>query len=517
MSKIKILWADDEIDLLKPHIKFLQHKDYEVVPVISGIDAIEEIQKDDFNIVFLDEKMPGLSGLETLVELKKLKPEIPIVMVTKSEDEFIMDDAIGSQISDYLIKPVNPNQLILSIKKLVDHKRLISEKVTSQYQHEFRELSMMLNDKLNFEEWKQVYQKIIHWELELEKSDDQNIKDILQNQKAEANSNFFKFVQQNYLYWLDHPENAPTMSNKLLYKKVLNRVGNNKPVIMILIDNFRYDQWRIIKPLLTDHFKIIEDDLYYSILPTVTNYARNAIFSGMMPSEIEKNYPNLWIYDDERETKNQNEEKFVKDYLLRLRKNIKVDYEKITSLDIAKKFADNVHNYLSNDLVLIVSNFIDFLSHVRTEIEVIKELAEDEMAYRSLTLSWFKHSPLYEAIIKLAQKDCILIITTDHGSIRVKKPSKIIGDKNTTSNLRYKEGRSLNFEAKEVFHVKNPTDFHLPKSNISSSYVFAKEDYYFIYPNNYNYYVNFFNNTFQHGGISMEEMMIPIITLENKV
>jgi CheY-like chemotaxis protein len=516
MNKIKILWADDEIDLLKPHIIFLEDKGYEVIAVNNGVDAIDEVDKHNFDIIFLDEQMPGLTGLETLTQIKQKRQDIPVVMVTKTEDEFVMDDAIGSQIADYLLKPVNPKQLWLAIKKQVDHKRLVSEKITSQYQREFGKLSIELNDRLDAEEWKNIYRKLVHWEIELEKSNDSNLIDILTTQKDEANSNFYKYINDNYKQWIKNPEDAPILSNKLLYKKVLSKVGKGKPVFFILLDNFRYDQWKNIQPLLTDYFRVVEDDMFYSILPTATNYSRNAIFSGLMPLEIQKNYPDLWKFDEEKGSKNQHEEKYLDDYLKRLRKHASFSFNKITNLEAGHKLPDLVPNMLSTDLNVIVYNFIDLLSHARTEMEVIKELAEDETAFRSLTLSWFKNSPLFETIKKIARQDAIIFISTDHGSIRVKKPSKVIGDKNTTTNLRFKQGKNLNFQPKEVFYAKNPAEIKLPQPTLSSSYIFARDDFYFIYPNNYNYYVNFFNNTFQHGGISLEEMLIPIIELETK-
>ena len=515
MSKIKILWVDDEIDLLKPHILFLQNKGYEIVAVTSGNDAIEEVEKEYFNIIFLDEKMPGLSGLETLLIIKKKRPLLPVVMVTKSEDEFVMDDAIGSQISDYLIKPVNPNQLWLTVKKHVENRRLVSEKISSLYQQDFRELSMMLNDVRDFEGWKAVYKEIIRWELELQKTRDENMKEILLNQKSEANALFFKFIQSRYQSWIKDAETAPLMSNKLLLRKVLPLTGKGIPVYFIVIDNFRYDQWKSIESLILEHYNLVEDDLYCSILPTATNYARNSIFSGLMPLDIEKTYPDKWLFDEEKGSKNAYEDELMEDYLKRLRKPISFSYEKITTLDAGRKLAENIQN-LTGDLKIIIYNFIDLLSHVRTEMEVIKELAEDETAYRSLTRSWFSHSPLFEIIRKVAETECYLVISTDHGSIRVKKPSKVIGDKNTTTNLRYKQGKNLNFDPKEVFFVKNPVDIMIPQPALSSSFIFAKEDFYFIYPNNYNYFVNFFNNTFQHGGVSMQEMLIPVITCKSK-
>jgi len=513
-DKIKILWADDEIDLLKPHIIFLEHKDYEVTPVTNGYDAIEEVEKEYYNIVFLDEKMPGISGLETLLKIKKIRPELPVVMVTKIEDEPVMDDAIGSQISDYLIKPVNPTQLWLTVKKNVENKRLVSEKITSLYQQDFRELSFTINENLDTEGWKNLYKELVRWELELEKSNDNNLKDILISQKAEANSNFFKFIQQNYQKWIKNPDSAPLMSNKIMVRKVLPLTGKGKPVYFILIDNFRLDQWKAIQNLFSEKFRIVDEDLYMSILPTATNYARNAIFSGLMPLDIAKSYPDNWVFDEEQGSKNQSESKYFGDYLRKLRKNISFDYNKITGLENGRRLPENILN-LQSDLRIVVYNFIDMLSHVRTEMEVIKELAEDEVAYRSLTYSWFKHSPLFEAIERIASEKCYLVLTTDHGSIRVKKPSKVIGDKNTTANLRFKQGKNLDYENRDVFHVKNPSDLLLPQPSLSSSYIFAREDYYFIYQNNYNYFANYYDNTFQHGGISMEEMMIPLVIMEN--
>ncbi len=516
MEEIKILWADDEIDLLKPHIMFLEEKGYSVKPVNNGDEAVEACQSEYFDLIFLDENMPGLSGLETLVQIKDIRPQTPVIMITKSEEEYLMEDAIGSQISDYLIKPVNPKQVLLSIKKQLDNKRLVSEKITVNYQQDFRNLAMRVNETLDHKEWRDVYKKLIYWELELEKSDDESMKEVLSNQKTEANANFSNFVEDNYQHWLQHPDDAPLMSHKLFYNKVVPLLDDDKPVFMVVIDNLRLDQWKVLQPYFSELFRIKEDESYYSILPTATNYSRNALLAGMLPSQIEKNFPGKWLNDEEEGGKNLHEEDFIKAYLKRLNKDVKLGYTKITNLNAGKVMLDNVHNFFSNDLTIVIYNFIDFLSHMRTEMEVIKELAEDESAYRSLTRSWFEHSPLYEMLQEIAEKDVHLVLTTDHGTIRVKKPSKIIGDRNTTTNLRYKHGRNLNYNKKDVLSFRNPDDAFLPKPHVNSSFVFAKEDSYFVYPNNYNYYVNFFKNTFQHGGISLEEMIIPIITMDTK-
>ncbi len=519
MDKLNILWADDEIDLLTPHVLFLRDKGYDVVTVTNGEDAIEHFKKTNFDIVFLDENMPGISGIETLSKLKNINPEIPIVMITKSEEESIMEQAIGSKIADYLIKPVNPNQILLSIKKNLENKRLISEKTTSNYQQEFRNIGMSLSDKLNWKQWVEVYRKLVFWELELKQTSDESMYEILTAQKSEANTLFSKFIENNYLNWLKNPdaEQTPIMSHQLMKKKILPVVDNSaEPVFMILIDNLRYDQWRIIQPLISEFFRVQEDDLYLSILPTATQYSRNAIFAGLMPSEIEARFPNLWLNDEEEGGKNLHEEDFLNDTLKRFRKEIKSSYIKITNYNDGKTLVDNIPNMMQNKFNVIVYNFVDMLSHARTEMEMIRELADDEAAYRSLTLSWFEHSPLFEAIKRISEKKVKIIITTDHGTIRVKEPTKIVGDRTVNTNLRYKQGRNMNYDKKEVFEIKNPSDGMLPRQHLSQAFVFAKEDNFFAYPNNYNYYVTYYKNTLQHGGISLEEMVIPFVTLTTK-
>lgn len=518
MEKIKILWADDEIDLLKPHILFLNEKGFDTNTANNGKDALELFKNGQYDIIFLDENMPGMSGLETLVKMKEINNDIPVIMITKSEEEFIMEEAIGSKIADYLIKPVNPKQILLSIKKNLDTKRLVSEKATSQYQQEFRQIGMMLQERLDYKGWTDLYKKLVYWELELDKNKDGGMFEILLQQKEEANMLFSKFIENNYLQWIKSPDNGPLLSHYLFRRKILPFAESAEtPVFFLLIDNLRYDQWKIIQPVVMEYFRVQDDETYFSILPTATQYARNAIFAGMMPADIEKNQPKLWVNDDEEEGKNMHEEAFLIDQLQRLRKSFKTSYTKVTNLNAGKEMVDNISNQLNNKLNVIVYNFVDMLSHARTDMQVIRELADDESAYRSLTLSWFMHSPLLEAIKILSQKNVRLIISTDHGTIRVKEPSKIIGDRNTNTNLRYKQGKNLNYEKRDVFEVKNPSDAILPKLNVSTTYVFAKADKFFAYPNNFNYYVNHYRNTFQHGGISLEEVIVPYVNLTSKL
>lgn len=517
MSDIKILWADDEIDLLKPSVLFLKDKGYDVTTVTNGNDAIDIVKNTHIDIVFLDESMPGLSGLQTLTKIKEINNLIPVVMITKNEEENLMEDAIGSKIADYLIKPVKPQQILSSLKKLVHKVELVSEKTNADYRAKFQEIFMRIQDINAHTEWTQLYKDLIFWELELDRSNTKEMKEVLEMQKSEANTAFNKFIIKNYKNWVQKEENAPVMSYNLMKNKVFDILKSDKPTFLILIDNFRFDQWKMIQPLITQYFKVEQEDTFYSILPTATQYSRNAIFSGMMPLDIEKKFPDKWLNDDDDGGKNLYEEVFLAALLKNtFRDPIKMGYTKITNHKDAETLENNILNQLNNKLSVIVYNFVDMLSHARTEMEVLKELASDEAAYRSLTYSWFEHSPLLDALKKLAAKDINLIITTDHGTVRVKDPSKCIGDKQTSTNIRYKMGKNLQFEEKDVFATRNPEELKLPKSNLSSTYIFAKENKYLVYPNNYNHFVNYFKNTFQHGGISMEEIIVPFIKLSKK-
>ena len=517
MNQFNILWVDDEIDLLKPHIIFLNQKGYSVKSCQSGMDALDYIQKDHYDIVFLDENMPGLSGLETLNSIKEKDSNLPVVMITKSEEEYIMEEAIGNKIADYLIKPVNPNQILLSLKKNLDHNRLVSEKTTSNYQQDFRKIAMDLAMINTYDEWVDLYQKLIYWELELDQIEDTGMVDILESQKVEANLQFGKFIENNYQDWFNGSVDAPLLSTDLINKKVLPHIRQHKNVLMVVIDNLRFDQWKTIEKHITPFYDKTEELSYFSILPTATQYARNAIFSGLMPSEMEKRHPDLWKNDMDDGGKNLHESDFLKAQLKRLgMSNLSFSYHKITNLKSGKKLAENLQSITQNQLNVIVYNFVDMLSHSKTEMEVIKELASNDKAYRSLTESWFKNSPLLDIIKQAQLLGLKLILTTDHGTINVKSPSKVIGDRDTSLNLRYKTGRSLTYQDKDVYAVRDPRSVHLPAMSMSSSFVFAKGDLFLAYPNNYNHYVSYYRNTYQHGGISLEEMIIPYVEFNPK-
>lgn len=517
MNTINILWVDDEIDLLKPHILFLEQKQYAVTKCQSGTEALEIVDDTNFDIVFLDENMPGLTGLETLNELKERRPNLPIVMITKSEEEYIMEEAIGSKIADYLIKPVNPNQILLSLKKNLDHSRLVSEKTTSNYQQEFRKIAMDLSMVNSYEEWADLYQKLIYWELQLENIEDVGMTTILESQKTEANTQFGKFIERNYADWFQPNADAPLMSHTLFKDKIVPELSDKQPTLLIVIDNLRYDQWRSFEPIVNNYYKKTAETSFYSILPTATQYARNAIFSGLMPSDMEQLFPQYWKNDTDEGGKNLHEADFLREQLKRLGlSHIKHEYYKITNLKNGKKLVDNFRSLKNNDLSVVVYNFVDMLSHSKTEMDVVKELASNDKAYRSLTQSWFKNSPLLEMIQLAQQLGFKLILTTDHGTINVTAPTKVIGDKDTSLNLRYKTGRSLTYNDKDVLAIKDPKSVHLPSLTMSSSFIFAKNDLFLAYPNNFNHYVSYYRNTYQHGGVSLEEMIIPFVVMEPK-
>ena len=514
MTNGLLLWVDDEIEQLRGHIMFLEKKGYEIVTVSNGTDAVELCRQRNFDLVLLDEQMPGISGLETLRKLKEINPSIVVVMVTKSEEENIMNQAIGQKIADYLIKPVNPNQILLTLKKNIHRKAIETEITQSQYQQNFQQIGMQIMDCKTWQDWVDVYKRLVHWELELS-STESTMTEMLQMQKEEANNGFAKFIKSNYLAWLDNAS-KPILSPDIFKTKVFPLLSAGQKVFLVVLDNFRYDQWRVLSHELSASFDI-DEDLYFSILPTATQYARNAIFSGLMPNKIQEMFPDLWVDEDEEEGKNLNEEPLIRTQLERYRRKESFTYHKINTQADADKLMQQMQQISSNPLNVVVFNFIDMLSHARTESKMVRELANNESAYRSITLSWFRHSVISDFFRELAQMDCKVIVTTDHGSIRCTQPVKIVGDRNTNTNLRYKLGKNLGYEEdKSLFVIKDPRKAQLPSPNLSTSYVFATGDSFFAYPNNYNYYVSYYRDTFQHGGISMEEMIVPLITLTGK-
>lgn len=513
---IKILWVDDEIELLKPHCLFLEKKGYTTTTMNNATDALELLEDENFSAILLDENMPGMGGLEAISKIKQIRPNIPVVMVTKNEEEHIMEEAIGSHIADYLIKPVNPNQILLSLKKLIDGSKIITEKAVVNYQMEFRQIAMDLMNARDFEDWTAIYKKLVHWEINLENIDDESMLEILNNQKEDANNQFAKFIERNYQGWLNGEE-RPELSHTVFNSYARPELKKDENTLLIMVDNLRYDQWKVIQPLFQQYYNHTNEEMYYSILPSSTQYARNSFFAGLLPLEIEKRFPDYWKNDTDEGNKNEYEPELLKDNLARLgMKNFKTKYYKILNSSFEKYVLDEFNNYKNNDLTVIVYNFIDILSHAKTDNRIVSEMIRDDKTYRSVTHNWFKNSYLLEIIKQAADHGMKIILTTDHGTIYVKEPSKVIGDKETSTNLRYKLGRQLQYDKNDVMVIDKPELYHLPKVNVSSKYIFAKNDIFLAYPKKYNHYVNYYKNTYQHGGISMEEVIIPFVVMENR-
>ena len=513
-----ILWADDEIDLLKPHLIFLKSKGYDVLTVNNGADALEIVSSRPVDLIILDENMPGLTGLETLQRIKEKAPHVPVIMITKSEEENIMDQAVGNKIADYLIKPVKPNQILLSIKKNLHQPELVSREAAQTYREEFAVISRQINDAYSINDWMEAYRRLVYWEVELAATDTGGMAEMLAMQKVEANHAFAKFIRQNYKTWMadNRVSGRPLMSPEIFPQKVFPLLTAGEKVFFILIDNFRLDQWHVIKPMLADMFTF-DEELYCTILPTATQYARNAIFSGLMPAQIAKMFPQLWVDEDSEEGKNLNESPLIQTLFDRHRRKVKFSYSKVNDNAAGEKLLTNLANLRDNNLNVMVFNFIDMLSHAGTEMRMIRELASTSAAYRSLTESWFRHSSLLEIMRALAaRKDVRIVLTTDHGTIRVDNPIKVVGERNTNANLRYKVGRKLGYNPKQVFEISRPEQYGLPSPNVSSTYIFATGRDFFAYPNNFNHYVQYYNGTFQHGGVSLEEMLVPLVTLTPK-
>jgi len=515
-SKDRILWVDDEIDLLKSHVLFLKSKGFDVETATNGKDAIKKVQEENFDLFLVDEIMPGLSGLETLEEVKDQEPGLPVVMITKNEEESLMEEAIGKKISDYLTKPVNPSQILMVCKKILEKEKISSEKISQDYIKEFREISNRLYANLDYEDWIEIYEKLAEYEVEFDDHPDLGMKDMFQEQLTNCNIEFGKFIEKNYQDWLEEDIHfRPDLSPDIMKKYVFSKLEDDQKVLFIVVDCMRLDQWLTFSSLLYDYFDI-KTNYYYSILPTATPFSRNSIFSGKHPAGFYDDYPD--IFENSDTTMNLHEDEMLDDFLKRegLKSDISHKYVKVVDSEKGWQTEKTIKSHLDNNLISLVINFVDILAHRRSDSDFLKEIVPDEASYRSVVRTWFKRSWIFSLLKKISNYDFKIVLTTDHGSIRVKNDVKVKGDRYTSPSVRFKYGTNLDVSPKHGLEVKEPEKYKLPRFGVNTNYIFSKEDFYFIYPTNYNKYKKEYNNTFQHGGISMQELILPILELEPK-
>ncbi len=517
MKKNKILWIDDEIEFLQPHILFLQEKGYQVDTATNADDALDLIQKRHYDLILLDETMPGKDGLTALGEIKNHNPALPVIMITKNEEETLMEEAIGAHIDDYLTKPVNPSQILLAAKKILETRHISQKKITRDYAQELNKITMQLMSPLEPHDWVDIYLKLTQWDIQLDEVGDRDLREVIHNQRRECNVEFGKYIEKHYQHWVNSTE-RPTLSVDVIKKYLYPELAAGKKVVLVIIDCLRLDQWLTLEKYFYDYYHI-QRDYYFSILPTATPFSRNAIFSGLFPSEIEKRYPDLWARgEDDDYSRNRYENQLLFDQLRLLGIRLKTEprYSKVLNVEEARQVERNLESFLTTPVFSLVINFVDILAHSRSDLPILKEIAPDESSYRSLTRSWFEHSPVNTIFQKLASLNLTVIVTTDHGSIRCLRGTKVLGDRETSTNLRYKYGRNLKVDPKHALIIRNPRDYKLPRRNFNVNYIIAKEDYYFVYPTNYHKYLAYYRDSFQHGGISLEEMILPIIKLQPK-
>ena len=513
--KKNILWVDDEIDLLESHIIYLSEKGYNVLKANSGEDAVEICKKSNIDLILLDEMMPGIDGIATLKIIKSEYPDLPVIMVTKNEEEDFMEEALGEQISYYLTKPVNPSQILMACKKILENSKIENDKLISDFLIYVNKVQNYNFDKFDYDDWKKIYTDFSNWSLKVEEINNLSFIDILNDQKKLLNKKFNNYIVFNYKNWVKDPDSRPLLSSDL-FKKIFEPIFDRKQLIIIVIDCFRFDQWLQICPMLKDVFQI-KEDMHMSILPTATPFARNAIFSGMLPNEIKLKLPNLWSTMFKEEKYNKFEKELFENALnVNNKSNKSFHYEKIINVNDGKKFYNKLNDYKNVDILSIVVNFVDILGHSRSESQILKELIPNESAYRLAVHNWFKNSWLKDCLIELANWDADILITSDHGNTIVSKPVKVKADNTASLGIRYKYGRNLNFSDKDVLKIKNPEDYGLPSFDVNTEYIISSDNKYFVYENQFHKYSNILKNSFQHGGISLDEVLVPLIHLKNK-
>ena len=513
MASNRILWVDDEVELLEPHLLFLRQRDYQVDTASHGDDALELIRREPYDLVLLDEQMPGRRGLEVLEELRKEAPHVRVVMVTKSEEDQTMQEAIGRQVDDYLVKPASPRQVLSVVTRLLQGSRLQQQLAAQDFAGRFAELSQ---DKDRAEHWRdffRLYSELVDWELRLEDAGESGLVDSVRALRVDLRREFGGHVRVEYPRWLRaEPDGRPTLSTDVVRRWLLPRIGDG-PVIFMIIDCLRLDQWRAMKALLTDVFEI-DEDLYSSILPTATPYSRNALFSGKYPDQIAERYPDWWARDEG--SLNAFEDELFTRHLKELTgRDVGVVYEKVFTDAQAGELEARVRNAFKTDSVIsLVFNFVDLLIHGRSDSNLLMEVARDVPALRALTRQWFERSAALRILREAAAEGVEVVLTTDHGSILCERPVTVFARRDATDNLRYKFGQDLRAEEPDaVMAVNDETELRFPAGSLATNYLIGLEDYFFVYPTKLREYQARYKNSFLHGGISPEEMILPVATL----
>lgn len=512
----KILWVDDQIEELRSHVVYLADKGYEVDGVTNGQDAVEKLKQQDYDAILLDEMMPGMTGIETLAELKKVRETVPVVMITKSEEEDLMNRAIGKRIDDYLVKPVSPLQIVSALKRLLEGRKIRGEQLSRDFSGHYMDTQDRIATAKTPDDWVELYNGLVQWELDIVADGDHGLLTTHDEMLAEANRGFVRYVREHYAGWVSGADDAPLMSPDLFRTWVAPEIEGSSQVVWIVIDCMRLDQWRHVESLLEPYYHL-ERRHYWSILPSATPFARNALFAGLYPREIATRYPDWWRGSSRQQhSKNAHEKELLGEQLKRLGSSAADSYKyyKVFDARDTDDLSRQVGSLEGVRLVAAVYNFLDIMAHGRSQSQILKELAPDVPAFRSLMRSWFEHSTLLDVLRTLSRRDCTVVLTTDHGSIFCNRATPVRANRETSTNVRYKYGDNLGVDEKIVFLMKDPEDYMLPRQSTIENYAITTDNYYLVYPTNFHEYERLYRDSFQHGGISLEEMIVPFVVMK---
>jgi DNA-binding response OmpR family regulator len=513
----KILWIDDEIEALRPHILYLNEKSYDVTPVSNGDDAISMIKTFRYDVILLDQMMPGQDGMSVLARVRELDSTIPLIMVTQCREDELINEALGKRISDFLVKPIGGAQIASTLKRVLDQTKIIEEQVPHKYTEDFNQIRLIKDSAPDWRNWAEIYLKLVEWDLEFDLLGETGLEETHLEQKKECNALFSDYVAENYTRWI-RGEDAPVLSVDVLDRFVIPHLRKNKQVYFIVVDCLRLDHWLAIEPLLQPYY-YIDQSCYYSILPSATLYSRNALFSGLFPLELSEKFPQYWLENSENQTSTNRFEKQLLQSKLRnagLRLKPGLRYFKIFDAKGGNEYIRQVSSFERISLSALIVNFIDILTHQRSQLDVLQQIAPDESAFRSLAKSWFAHSALFEILKIISPRDAVVVLTTDHGSVLGNRPTKAFGNRQTSTSLRFKVGTDLACDEGQAVYIKQPNSYKLPAESSNKNYIIAKDDYYFVYPNQFHEYTRQFRGGFQHGGISMGELIVPVVTMTSR-